>query len=167
LVSAEQILDEIIPVARRELGSDHQNTTSAIVQRANLENARGNHAAALNALVEVLDARLLKYGPTNRDVLTTRIEMAKTYSLLGRYDDAVQHFDDVLALQAEEIGHNHPDRLDALLDYGDVQLARGNSQRAEALYREAVNAFRDQLGVDDPQTVRAASYLEKLTAPRP
>lgn len=165
LASAQEILDRIIPVARRELGSDHQNTIGAVVQRANLENARGNHLAALEALNDVLAAQIPKYGPANRSVLVTQVEIAKTYSLLGRHGDAVQYFEDILELQAAEIGHDHPDRLDTLLALGDAHLAGGNHQQAEALYRESLDAFEEQLGPDDPQTVRAAAYLEKLAAP--
>jgi len=164
LTSAQQILDGIIPVARQDLGDDHQITIGAITEFANLENTQKNHQTALNSFNEILGVQIQKFGASNRSVLATRANIAKTYALLNQYEDAASEFEEIVEIQNREIGKTHPDRLTNLLELADVHLALEDAEEAESLCREAIAGFLETLGRDDPQTLRATEHLAKVLA---
>jgi hypothetical protein len=61
---------------------------------------------------------------------------------------------------------NHPDRIIALINQGDVATDAGQAPAAERFYRQAVAEADRILGPEHPQTLAAKATLERSTQKR-
>ena len=87
----------------------------------------------------------VRQSPNDADL---RMQMGGTYAQQGRYDQAVAQYEEVLKVRE--------DWTPALLALATVEQARGNDARAETLYRQVADQFKDsdfRYGSKDLQVV--------------
>jgi tetratricopeptide (TPR) repeat protein len=65
--------------------------------------------------------------------------LAMLYQAQGKYDQAGNMFERVLAMRRATLGNNHADTLLSINSFGVLQVARGNYSSAELLFQECLD----------------------------
>lgn len=81
----------------------------------------------------------------------------------GDLDGAEQLLQDALERMTEALGEAALPRLHAAVQYGLVQLAKGEIELAEARLREVLQISRDALGDQHPQVLATISCLAQVS----
>jgi serine/threonine-protein kinase len=122
----------------------------------------GDYTAAEPLLREALDARQRELGASHADVAASLHHLASLLHDKGAYPEAEQHYTRALALRRELLGPRDPQVAETLGRYGLLVLrAHNDSNRAEALMREALDLLRAAFGAEHP---RVAAMLNTLAA---
>ncbi len=114
-------------------------------------------------LQRAVDERGRLYGAESLEVAESLSKLAKVRNLQGRHDEAAP-----LARRALAIYKAHTDAkpLDVALAErtlaNAVSFGMGATPEAEALYRDALRICEQQLGADDPETLRTLNYLAEM-----
>jgi tetratricopeptide (TPR) repeat protein len=120
-----------------------EEQSAQLVKAAESERAQGRYAVAIE---HFLRARAL--APNNLDI---RFNLAQTYVVAGRIDDAVKSCREILRIA--------PEYLDARLQLAEIYRARGNWNAA---YKEYQNII--ELNQSSPQAAAALAAIESQQA---
>lgn len=88
-----------------------------------------------------------------------RGNLGEMYSTMGDDDTAVAQFEKALALRRAVSGPTDPLTRESERQLAKSEASRGRNVEAEPLARAAFDGLRDQLGANDPRTLRAADTL--------
>ncbi len=77
----------------------------------------------------------------------------------GRYEEAEQHFREILALRRERLGEQHPEVALVLNDLGYLLSEKGAYEEAERCFREALALNRAAFGERHHEVARSLSNL--------
>ena len=99
----------------------------------------------------------LKDQPLVRATLLGTI--GDVYRSMGLFDIAAPHLNESLALLRAEHGDHHPDVAAAMFNVGWLHMDRGEFDRAEALFRQALKIQEATLPRDDPATVTSRLHV--------
>src|SRR5262249_3088124 len=118
---------------------------------------RGNDA---NITVrELIDRAAAKVGDrfTNHPLeeAAIRLVLGETDKWLGRMVLAETHLQRCLEIRQKELGPNHRDTLDAMLELGFVYARLGKPDEAERLVRHVAETARQTLGPEDAFTLES------------
>ena len=110
----------------------------------------------LSAAVEVIEDVL---GPDHPDTLNTRSNLAGAYRSVGRFDEAIELFERVLAEQERVLGPDHPDTLTVRNNLADAYHSAGRFDEAIELFERVLVGCERVLGPDHPDTLGTRSNL--------
>jgi tetratricopeptide (TPR) repeat protein len=79
--------------------------------------------------------------------------LAMLYQAQGKYDQAGDMFERVLAMRRNTLGNNHADTLLSINSFGVLQLARGNYSSAELLFQECLDSRKKQFEETHPAVI--------------
>ncbi|KAI0864540.1 kinesin light chain 1 [Xylaria cubensis] len=104
--------------------------------------------------------RLTKEYPSpekNNTYLLFRI--AKSYSMLGKYNKAERLYQQTLRLRKEVLGREHPDTLSSMNNLGNAFNNQGKYKEAEEIYRKTLELRKKVLGKMHPDTLGSMNNL--------
>ena len=101
-------------------------------------------------------------GKDHHNTVLSKGDLASTLSKLGRTDEALALFEEVLAASRKIWRANHPIVLDILGHMARTYSILGNLDRAKDLVLEKAQLELDVLGPRHPSTLATAADLEKL-----
>jgi CHAT domain-containing protein len=137
---AEPYLWEALEMRKRVLGEEHPHVAWTIGSLASLNSRRGRHEEALRLKKDQLELRRRIHGDAHPEVYRTVRGIAGTYIELGDYDEAERWIDDAYTLLDDPALATFSTRW--LLGLRSrIALARGDLERAEALYTEMMEDF--------------------------
>ena len=145
----------------RQMGAQNAQLARMQYQLADILAQQGRFLAAEKVAIAALDHAQLEYGEEHAEVVRSQSLLAYIEFQLGRFEEASQRFE-----AARQVARrlSDPDILIYLLDpAAELELARGQIDRALADYGEALENRRRIKGPDHPQTAMMQSkYLSAL-----
>ena len=110
----------------------------------------------LSAAVGVIEDVL---GPDHPDTLSVRNNLAVAYDSVGRFGEAIELFEQVLAEQERVLGPDHPDTLSVRNNLAVAYDSVGRFGEAIELFEQVLDECKRLLGADHPDTLNTRSNL--------
>ncbi|KAI1132153.1 hypothetical protein F5Y10DRAFT_6263 [Nemania abortiva] len=85
--------------------------------------------------------------------------IAKSYSILGKYSEAEQLYRQTLQLQEEVLGREHPSTLASMNNLANVLDDQGKYEEAEKMHRQTLQLKEEVLGREHPSTLNSMHNL--------
>ena len=98
-------------------------------------------------------------GPDHPDTLTTRNNLAGAYHFAGRFGEAIELFERVLADRVRVLGPDHPDTLTTRNNLAFVYHSAGRFGEAIELYERVLADQERVLGPDNPDMLITRNNL--------
>ncbi|WP_330249763.1 HsdR family type I site-specific deoxyribonuclease [Nocardia sp. NBC_00565] len=98
-------------------------------------------------------------GPEHPDTLASRENLATTYRLAGRVDDAIELLERAVADKERILGLGHPDILTPRSDLALAYESAGRLSEATLLLEQTLIENESVLGPEDPETLRVRGDL--------
>ena len=98
-------------------------------------------------------------GPDHFDTLTARNNLAGAYEDVGRFGEAIELYERVLADQERILGPDHPDTLTARNNLAGAYDSAGRFGEAIELYKRVLADQERILGPDHPDTLTTRNNL--------
>ncbi len=141
-VTINQMLDEIAPKIESELADQPDMRARMLRTIANAYNSQGRYAAAEQYLRDALAIQTELYGETHHETLVTKDELGESLFQLGKLDDAIALYDQLVAiLRAKDSGGLPSGEryllASALHGLGSTFVMKGQTDQAINLLREA------------------------------
>ncbi|MDT8450687.1 MAG: tetratricopeptide repeat protein [Wenzhouxiangellaceae bacterium] len=139
LAEAEQALEEALAIRRREYGQRHPAVAETLTWLAYVKGQAGDYAAAEPLLREALEMRREVLGHQHLDVAQSLQELGMNQFDQGNFDAAEDLLFESLEMRRELLGTEpHPALATSLNNLALVLATRGDAERGEALFREAL-----------------------------
>jgi tetratricopeptide (TPR) repeat protein len=90
-------------------------------------------------------------------------ELGWIYDDMGDARQAIEYYEQALAIGKEVYGDRHPDVATRLNNIGVAWYALGNSERAKACFQQAYSIFRECYGDAHPHTKTVKKWLDGVT----
>ena len=113
----------------------------------------------LSAAVGVIEDVL---GPDHPDTLSVRNNLAVAYDSVGRFGEAIELFEQVLAEQERVLGPDHPDTLSVRNNLAVAYDSVGRFGEAIELFEQVLDECKRLLGADHPDTLNTRSNLASV-----
>ena len=113
-------------------------------------------AVELDVAVAVVEDVL---GPDHPDTLTVRNNLAAAYRSIGRFGEAIELFEQVLAESEQVLGADHPDMLTVRNNLADAYRSVGRFGEAIDAWEELLLECQRVLGADHPYTLTVRNNL--------
>ena len=159
---AEPFLDTLVERTTRELGKTHPFTIQALFNRSALDLKLAPNAESIGRHRDLCERTRIVYGP---DHAITR-ETSRIYSQLlrdaGRWSEAEEVLDSVLASAHRKLGPDNPFTLNTQRALGQVWARLGRSEDAMVLFEEASEGLAEALGDDHPDVLDARRLQAEL-----
>ena len=110
----------------------------------------------LSAAVGVIEDVL---GPDHPDTLSVRNNLAVAYDSVGRFGEAIELFEQVLAEQERVLGPDHPDTLSVRNNLAVAYDSVGRFGEAIELFEQVLDDQERVLGPDHPNTLTVRNNL--------
>ncbi len=78
---------------------------------------------------------------------------------MGRFDEAVPHFEELVAGRERTLGPNHAKSISAVSALGVARLDRGDLEEARLLFEPALEHARTELGTESKVTAKLQKRL--------
>ena len=115
-----------------------------------------HHEDALTVLLAQL-SMYRRVGESEYNILVAQTNIANSYQMLGRPDEALRLQRDVSAGYAKFLGEEHENTLIAALNYALNLFGLHKFEEAKSLLRKTVPVARHVLGESDDTTIRMRS----------
>jgi eukaryotic-like serine/threonine-protein kinase len=165
-------LEQALAVRRAQHGSESLEVADTLEWLGQSQHYLGRYDRAEASLREALAIRQLRQAPGDPDTIRTAIELGDLLHTRGRLVEAetvlrgtvaALRTGDVAA-RPGDLGHDSLPR--ALRDLANVLRDRGVLDEAAALYREAIELFRQLQGADGQQVATSQIYFARLLVMR-
>ena len=150
-----------LTVCRKELGNDHLDTLTVMVDLAISYGSLGQHEKALPLKQEALQLLRVKLGDKNPATLGAMHSLGSTYDDLGQHTKALELQLQTLQLRTEVLGADHLDTLSAMNSLADTYGELGLPEKALSLQIPLLKMRRAALGEDHPSTLNTKNNLAK------
>jgi tetratricopeptide (TPR) repeat protein len=157
--SAENILQDVVEVRTRVIGSEHPDTLGSRIDLVNSIAYQGNDAEAEKGYREVSKLEEKVLGPEHPDTLASRNNLGASLSALGKYAEAEAELREVLKLRNKVLGPEHPETLMSRTNLAIALDGQGKYAEAEAQYRDVIKLQEKVVGSDHPQTLDSRNNL--------
>jgi tetratricopeptide (TPR) repeat protein len=158
-------LREAVEIARAELPPEHPVRLGALGELANLEQHRGEHAAAETLYREAIEGQRRFHGPRHTATATTTNNLASLLLEVGRLDEAERLFAEAADVYAESLGPDHYWVSIARFNRGRALYRLGRLADAERELLEA-RRIRELLRAEDWQRAEVEELLAACRAAR-
>ena len=138
---------------------DGEEPRQLLIDRVRYLWKRGDFDAALRA-AHRLDAQWIeKIGENDEQLLSLRFQIANVLRSQGKFKQAYDLDEQVLARQRELLGNDHPSTLLTQGGMGGDLRGLGRFREALSLDEQTYRSNRDLLSPDDPNTLSSANNL--------
>ncbi|KAI2626756.1 hypothetical protein GGR54DRAFT_629122 [Hypoxylon sp. NC1633] len=100
-------------------------------------------------------SELQEQGGVEEAMVSLRCKVAKTYGLLGKYNDAERLYRHILQI----LGKEHPDTLDSMNNLAVTLNDQGKYEEAEQIHRQTLELWKQVLGREHPYTLSSMNNL--------
>ena len=114
----------------------------------------GNHYTDAASVKEAELSMLRRLGASEGDTLGVQGNLANTYSLLSRHEEALQMKRDVYSGWSRLNGEEDEDTLRAVLNYADSLISLKRFKEAKSVLRKSMPVARRVLGEDHDITLK-------------
>jgi serine/threonine-protein kinase len=160
LAQAEQLTREALAINRRRLPPDHPGMSDAMTGLGLILDRRGRYEEAIKVLSEA--ARLQSTPSGDKNILSLSLfYLASAQYHLGHYTISEALNRQVLDIDKQIHGAQHPDVAEELMNLGSIQTQLGRYKEAEQQYREALQIYKNWWGEDHPGTADVMSYVAR------
>jgi len=158
---AEPLIRGNLADCKRLLGRDDPITLDAEERLSTILGNVGRLDESESLLRRNIEARGRVFKPDHPQTLRSVYLLSRLLRDREKFDEAgelaYRYAHDVQCAR----GMNHPDRIIALVNQGDVAKAAGQAPAAERFYQQAVAEAGRILGPDHPETLAAKATLER------
>ena len=158
LYSRQSLYDKAIPAAKRavEMAQHTEQPTQiyAALVEATILNGAARPADALANFTKIL-AYHESFGHRRIEVAMTLGSMAAAEMLLGKLDDAIQHYQDSLAIEEAVYGRESVDVARTLSGIAAAKMAKGDAEGSLAANKDALAILAKVVGEDSEQYATA------------
>jgi ankyrin repeat protein/tetratricopeptide (TPR) repeat protein len=166
---------EVWDLRRKTLGENHAETIATIISLATTLYNDNKLAEAATLEMAVVEKRRRTLGEEHADTVAAQKNLTVTLAAMnrlsnsyweeGRLEDAAQLKREILGMQREIFGLDHPGTLTATGNLATVLYDQGKLEEAATLEREVVGKRRKAIGEEHPDTIQAINNLKvTLTA---
>ncbi len=157
---AEPILRQALDTLRQERGANHPDTRAARFSLAALLLAKAAYDEAAQLLEELLAEPATDDPPGFGSAV--REQLAHCYRRMGRLDEAIDIFEEVVAERSRRLGIQDIETLRAMHSLAIAYRELGRAQDAVRLLEQVLPVFASELGPNHPDTVDAVNELAGL-----
>ena len=144
---SEELYRQALAIQRQLDREDHPLTAEILKQLSRLVQARGDLAAAESLSRRALEMNRRLYGGAHPTIASSLSVLAYIERELGNPEAALDLYREALVMQRRLLGTGNPKLAGAIYNLAMVQHRDLRQlESAEALYREAVEVFRDGVG---------------------
>ncbi len=127
---------------------------------------QGQYDLADKYLKMALAVKTEVFGPKSTRLLSANVQIASLYVARSNYDEADKLYGEILPLARSELAANRLEPVvmaDALNNYALLRRARGDSARAEKLYRESISVVSSNpdANTNQARTMIALTLLDQ------
>jgi signal transduction histidine kinase len=163
LAEAFQLIEQIVRVRRRVLGTEHPDTLASTTDLAATLSAAGNHDAALTLMEQTVRTRRRIHGEDHPETVAAMSDLAVMLRRAGRLASAEELMKQTLHTRRQLLGENHPETVATASDLAEVlhDVDQANmvfvniARRTEALATRTLNLL-DELENDEEDPDRLA-----------
>jgi tetratricopeptide (TPR) repeat protein len=119
----------------------------------------GNFWQAERFYLRAADVSAIIYGVESAGHAADLNNLANIYQSEGRYDEAVEKFEEALRIDEKTIGKEHPDYASRLNNLANVYRSQGRDDEAIEKYEKALQIAEKTIGREHPSY---ATYLNNL-----
>lgn len=140
---AVPLLDEALRLRRSILPPDHTLIAQTLNSLGGARQLAGDADGAAEVYRHALEIRIATLGADHPAVATIRVNLGVILLELGRHDDAIEQLGSALAARSAAYAPRDERVAAARLHLGRALLAAGDPSAAEALVREAIDAYAE------------------------
>lgn len=155
---AQQWLEEVLSVRRRNLEDEHPEMLSSINNLALVYRRQGRHEESRALFEEALSAQRRILGNKHPNTLSSISNLANLYVDQGDHDKAEVMLEEVM-LARLRIGGEYPDTLSAVDDMADFYMKQERFDKAEPLFTRVLSIRLRVLGSEHPDTLDSINFL--------
>ena len=160
ITAAEELLRPCLERCRKVLGTDHYLTSNAAIRVAQLLKHKMQFQQAESLLQEVLTWRISNPESESVKVLLATANLANLYTTRGRFSEASQLLQDLLAGPIGKTGGSNI--IAAYTNLAIALIEQGKYSDAEVILRKNLITAREVLGPDHPSVFSTQSNLAML-----
>ncbi len=167
------LYEDALEICKSELGDRHPSTATSLNNLAGLYSSMGQYDRALPLFedaVDILEEVLGSEHPNTKagqenlrslrekmddeqaDTATSMNDLANLYYSMGKYEQALPLYEQVLGIKQIELGDHHSDTAMSLNDLANLHYSMGKYDKALPLYEQAVDIFEEILGSEHEHT---------------
>ena len=163
LEEAEQLVRRGRELALRSLPPRHPQVIAASLALGHALRERGAHEEAIAILTAAL---ALQSAPESApaDTAAALLELADANYSAGRYEPAEQLYQQLLALQKQQLGETHPSIAGVLNSLAAIQQDLGYYAEAEKILRQALQIIEKYYGTGSPHAAEQLTSLGRALA---
>jgi tetratricopeptide (TPR) repeat protein len=159
---AQQHLERMLEIRRRELGQGHVDTLTAVYTLARVLWRQDKYAQAEPLFLQALEGRRQALGGEHPDTLSAVHGLAALYRAMGKFELAEPLFLRNLTLQHQILGDEHFDTLETLNSLGVLYLQQWKLEQGERFATQAFEGRRQALGSEHPETLLSTVNLGRV-----
>jgi tetratricopeptide (TPR) repeat protein len=156
---AEEQIALAIGTREALLGRHHRDTIDAlgVLSWIKLDQGRPGEAEVLAR--EVAEALAKLPAPDDEARIAAQHRLGNCLRALGRLDEAGRLLEGVIRARRENLGDQHPETTETLVDLAALRREEGRLDRSEEILVGVVSVRTDALGADHPDTLEALTSL--------
>ena len=157
LTTLEELLTEYqsLPANKRDLQTEHQLKDKL----ADLYFITADYNKAENLCLELIE--YAKQNKSLESLATYLSNLAKVYQSQGRYDEAIEKYEEALRIGEQTIGKEHPDYATHLNNLANVYERQEKYRDAFDLYENALSIDEKTLPKNHPYTIQDKESVER------
>jgi CHAT domain-containing protein/tetratricopeptide (TPR) repeat protein len=159
---ALELARQVCELARSELGEDHPETLTSLINLGLLLQAMGDLAAALPCHEQALGTSRRVLGHDHPDTVSCLINLGSLLEDRGEAAAARPYFEQALEIRRRVLGHDHPDTAKGDNTLGRLLHTMGDLAGAHPHLERALEIRRRVLGDDHPDTAASLNSLGYL-----
>ncbi len=158
--NADEATEAFLQDCQGAMGETHELTIHAGMQRALALASRGNWAAGVQKLSEVLDTSRRVYGEDHPLTIGAHTAWAEwTLRTVARRAELESMLRESLDRSRRALGADHPDTFQAMVNLGSILSEQRRFAEAEPFLREGYDGLRRVLGETNPRLIGAMCRL--------
>ena len=118
-----------------------------------------NHNEDALTVMEAELAMLRRVGVSEHSILVVQSNLANTYTMLGRPEEALRLREDVYSRTLNLMGEEHRETLHEACNYALSRLSLKHFEEAKSLFRKVIPVARRVQGDNDENTIRMRWYF--------
>lgn len=158
---ATELFMKVLEYCKEHYGNDNKETLIAQADLAVVYSSTGKSEVALGLLEDAYQ-KMSVDNPLSDMVINIHSNFASTLCDLGRFSDALKHYEIIYENKKQVYGCNHPETIDTLSHIGLQYGKLGDYDKALEIMGKAYELALDKLGESHPVTISIQSYYSEL-----
>ena len=156
LSEAQQTLQQVVELAKKDLKQHERVYTQALSGLANIHEVQGQHDKALKLRQQALEVRERSLGQEHFNTALLRVNMASSHLELGNAPRALAICEKELPLFEKTVGLDSPNGVLPVTGKGEALLKLGRASEAVPLFEHVLQVLEGRPG--RPEVVASAQY---------